>query len=693
MRGFRLQFLGFMTIILQTRSQYSLPRNVHFLLKRHELLWQKVREWSAQDYPKRFLINLARLNLARQSLAFSIFIIIPLLSSTLCNTLWATHPEVVACAQAAQAYKAQEFAQAYEQASPATCPTLFTLARWQQLRQGQGQLSFQDYRDFVATYGGWPWMKEIRLRAEHVMTKDTDPHQILQWFSQGSPKTFKALKLYYKALRHTGQKTKSLHVLELAWLTLPLNEAQEQEILALYNRPFPDALNQQRFIALLDRRNFDTAERQLKRCAPKSQDVLKVRLALRKNEPQALIRYEKLPAQQRNTMELVEEVLRYYQHQEASEGYSFYQTHKQLINAHPEQFWRLRYIMARDALIHKKYKQVFECLGNHGLSAGDPYVRVEWLLGFVAHRFLKQHQTALKHLKNAYNHAVQQTSKSRLAYWIAETYDALGKPAEALSWRTKAAQFPKTFYGQLAIDKLGQPLKISFKTLKVDQAVKKRLLHNSYFNTLLVLKALEDYANLVPFGFKVFAGLKSEAETQTFLALIHEFIPEFTYELARLADNNYTYREAYPYIPMAEGNSPLINAIVRKESGFNPQAVSPVGALGLMQLMPDTALKIAQERGETIEIEQLLKDPELNMRYGSYYFAKKLEAFEGAVEITLAGYNAGPSNAKKWLERYGDPRKQEIDLLTWIELIPFTETRTYIQRVIENYRVYQMLQP
>jgi Soluble lytic murein transglycosylase and related regulatory proteins (some contain LysM/invasin domains) len=685
MRGFVLQFLGFMAVILSILLCPFLPKATQALRETLKLLLPKrgqERNW----------IPARKLGSPGGILQQGVLILTILIG--LSPVLWGTHPEVTACAQAAQAYKAQEFEQAYQHAMPTTCPTLFTLARWRQLRQGQGQLSLQDYITFVATYGNWPWISEIRRQAEHFITKDTSPQQILQWFSQGAPKTFKALKLYYEALRQTGQKTKSLHVLEAAWLTMPLKEGQEQEIGSFYGKGFSDALNQQRFMALLERNNFEAAARQLRRCAAKDQAVLKVKLALRQKDTNALALYAKLPAKQRNSVGLVEEVLRYYQQQEDTEGYAFYQTHKQLINAHPEQFWRLRYIMARDALIHKNYQQVFECLGNHGLSAGDPYVRVEWLLGFVAHRFLKQHHTALKHLKNAHHHAVQETSKSRLAYWIAETYEALGQPEEALAWRKKAAQFPKTFYGQLAADKLGQPLELRFSPLKSDEAIRKRLLQNAYFQKLLVLKALGDYGNMAPFGFKIFAGLTSKAEKQTFLALIHQFMPELIYDLARLAGGNYSYRETYPYRPVknAEVNSHLINAIVRKESGFNPHAISPVGALGLMQLMPETAQKIAEERGETLEVEQLLKDPELNMRYGAYYFARKLEAFEGSIEITLAGYNAGPGNARKWLERYGDPRKAEIDLLTWIELIPFTETRTYIQRVSENYRVYQILQ-
>ena len=136
---------------------------------------------------------------------------------------------------------------------------------------------------------------------------------------------------------------------------------------------------------------------------------------------------------------------------------------------------------------------------------------------------------------------------------------------------------------------------------------------------------------------------------------------------------------------------PVTLAITRQESAFDTNAKSRVGARGLMQLMPRTARITAKKNNYRYKGIYLTSRPSYNIKLGSFYFKEMLDKFNGYYVLALVAYNAGPSRANRWLKTYGDPRKNEIDPVTWMELIPISETRNYVQRVIEGIYMYRML--
>ena len=133
----------------------------------------------------------------------------------------------------------------------------------------------------------------------------------------------------------------------------------------------------------------------------------------------------------------------------------------------------------------------------------------------------------------------------------------------------------------------------------------------------------------------------------------------------------------------------LALGLIRQESNFDTEAASPVGARGLMHLMPATAQAVAKKLGEPASLVALSTDPAYNMRLGTNYLAGLLEQFGGSVPYAVAGYNAGPSRVSEWLASNGNPGNGSVDMIDWIELIPFGETRNYVQRVIENLVIYR----
>ena len=130
-------------------------------------------------------------------------------------------------------------------------------------------------------------------------------------------------------------------------------------------------------------------------------------------------------------------------------------------------------------------------------------------------------------------------------------------------------------------------------------------------------------------------------------------------------------------------------AVSRQESEMDPHAISSAGARGLLQLMPQTAKHMARKLKLRYDRALLLEDPQYNLRLGTAYLAELLDKYEGCYVLALAAYNAGPARVKKWLWRYGDPRTEDVSLVDWIELLPYHETRNYIQRVLETTEVYR----
>ena len=126
---------------------------------------------------------------------------------------------------------------------------------------------------------------------------------------------------------------------------------------------------------------------------------------------------------------------------------------------------------------------------------------------------------------------------------------------------------------------------------------------------------------------------------------------------------------------------------MRQESVYNSQAVSPVGAIGLMQIMPNTGSRVAMMLGEDTYTPAMLELPEHNLRYGVFYLGRLLTRFEGAWPLAVASYNAGPHNIGSWLA----PWKGRITMDDWVEQIPLKETRDYVKKVSANYAAYTAL--
>jgi len=284
-------------------------------------------------------------------------------------------------------------------------------------------------------------------------------------------------------------------------------------------------------------------------------------------------------------------------------------------------------------------------------------------------------------------------------YWAGRAALAAGRFQDANAYFQRAASYPDLFYGQLALERLGRSVspppqalpqyvttsvqRAAFEARPLVQAT--RLLGQqgrSSEQALFVRALAESLDNDTDRNLAVQFGQQ----------IGRQDVAVWTARMARVKGSMFYVRQAYPMLRASVSGDlwSLAHGISRQESSFDPYAVSHAGARGMMQLMTGTAREQAGKMGVGYDSYRLMSDPSYNVLIGSAYFNRLLNTWNGSVPLAVAAYNAGSGNVRKWIDRYGDPRSQ-VDMLKWIEAIPYTETRTYVQRVIENSVVYDSL--
>ena len=358
-------------------------------------------------------------------------------------------------------------------------------------------------------------------------------------------------------------------------------------------------------------------------------------------------------------------------------------------------WWNERHQLARDLLAAGRAADAYAVTVPHGMTRGVAFAEAEFLAGWIALRHLKRTSEAQKHFQTLFDGVGTDISKSRAAYWLGRTHEAANRKAEANDWYSRAASFGQTYYGQLAARKLPGTA-AQLPTDPVATPAEQHTLGGREFVVMArYLGQAGDFERTRPFLLRLARLVSAPGETALLAQLAVELKrPDVALTIARRAAESGValFDTAFPVVDLGTTGSierALALAVTRQESSFNAAAVSPSGALGLMQLLPGTARDVAGRLGVAFIQDKLTRDPAYNVQLGSQYLAEMLQRFGGSYELALAAYNAGPNRVARWLESVGDPRNGKIDMVDWIELIPFRETRNYVQRIMEGVTVYR----
>ncbi|MHA1113302.1 MAG: lytic transglycosylase domain-containing protein [Alphaproteobacteria bacterium] len=363
----------------------------------------------------------------------------------------------------------------------------------------------------------------------------------------------------------------------------------------------------------------------------------------------------------------------------------------------PEIWWRERAVLVRRALEQGEISRAYRLTLDHGLLNGAAWADAEWLGGWIALRFLADSDVALRHFAAMYEGVRYPISKARAAYWAGRAAEAAGDDTRARDWYARAAVHVTTYYGQLAAQKLPVAARPRLAPPPAaDAAARDTFADSELVRLVRQLAAIGESDRLGSF----FAALIDSVSSGTVRALVVALAEEIGHPEFAVAAGKRATRHGVPYLPGAypqpdiaptDGLEPEFRlAVIRQESAFDAAAVSPAGARGLMQLMPATARRVARQQGVRYVRARLTRDTAYNLRLGSAYLADLLRAQKGSYVLALAAYNAGPTRARRWIRAFGDPRDFKTDVIDWIESIPLSETRDYVQRVMGNLQIYRL---
>jgi peptidoglycan lytic transglycosylase len=595
-----------------------------------------------------------------------------------------------------EAVRAGDWAGASVKAQQAQDPLLGKAIRFLDMsRQGSGW-RFADIAEFIASNPDWPGERLLRERAEEAITAASDD-EVGRWFARFPPVTAIGRLREADYLLAHGQTDRAVAEIREVWISADFNAFDEKPILQRYGHYLRMADD----VARLDRLVWDGKEEAAHRMFPRvdagHRAEALARLALANESKSAEKLAKKVPGSLKNDPGFLFERMRWDRRKEKyGDAINILETAPKGLSR-PQLWWAERELLARHALQDGKISEAYRLAAGHGMTEGPNFAEAEFLAGWIALRYMHDPAHAEDHFTKLYNDVSRPISLARGAYWSGRAAQELGNQQLAAGWYAKAAQYLTTYYGQLAAAQIGADGKAAVlddpkpSPLEATDFEQKELVR--------VVRGLAeadaaDFAK--PFVLKLSDLAKTPGEHALVASLATEVgRPDLAVAVARRASyaGVTLLTLGYPLAQVPPGGSvegPLVLAMARQESGLDQSAVSPVGARGMLQLMPATAKRIAKDIQVPFSQQRLLTDPQYNLTLGRAYLQDMLDHFGGSYVLAVAAYNAGPARVSDWEHDMGDPRAKNVDVIDWVEGIPFRETRTYVQRVLENLQVYRL---
>lgn len=583
-------------------------------------------------------------------------------------------------------------------------PLVVAYVQWLRLKDAQDNPPLAAYRDFLQAHPGWPMESRLLANAEESIDEGTPYAERLRFFEGREPRTRKGRLRLAEALSAAGRRAEAVALLRRSWIEDDFPKADEDYLFGLYGDDLTRADHVARTERLLWERKTAAARRMLPLLDKDRRAWANARIQLQESAPGVDGALRAVPASLSSDPGLALDRLRWRRAKGRDAEARAILLDPPAKLGRPDLWWEERAPLVRQAIDTKDYKTAYRLVVGHGLSEGSAFAEAEWLAGWLALRFNDNPAAALAHFRRLGEGVRTPISKARAAYWAGRAAAAAGRKAEAQRWYTTASGFPTTYYGQLAVGELGLQLAAREAKNAAFAGDDGRVARLEPARMMRLLCELGEHERAIPFV----ARLASDAQGD----------PAATAGVLRLAtgcgrahiairaakgvtvDREPDLRASHP-VPriralsgrqLRDPEPALRLAVARQESMLDPVAKSRAGALGLMQLMPATAAAVAKELGIKHDAGRLTRDPEYNAQLGSAYLHRMVRRYDGELVLALAAYNAGPGRASQWIGQLGDPRRRDAyGLIDWVELIPFAETRNYVQRVLENRAVYELV--
>ncbi len=546
---------------------------------------------------------------------------------------------------------------------------------------------------------GWPGTSVLRRNSERALFKENPtPAAVIATFGNTRPQTTEGMILLARAYVSTGDAGKARGLLSPWWATQRLSADDEQKILKEFSGVLTREDHQRRILSSLYNDRMQSAK--LLAGPAQAQSLYNAFAAVSQKSPNAAKAIADVDRTWQGNAAYQFLKIRYLRRAERyneATDLMLKAPHQAAALVDPDAWWIERRILSRELLDLGKPQLAYKLVSAHAAESPTMAAEAEFHAGWYALRALNQPKTAAPHFARIAEISSRPISASRAFYWLGRSAEA-GSGGDARDYYRRSAHFGTTFYGQLSAAKLSEkaPELIYPRPTEADRA------------RFAARPAVQAIRRLEQVGYSsrattLYNQLSQELDSVGELALLAVMAERNeNHYLALRVGKNAALRGldvgalshplgAIPATANISGSGKaLAYAIARQESEFNVGAVSKAGARGLLQLMPATAKSVATRNGMSFSAPRLTSDAGYNATLGAHFLGEQLDRFNGSYVLTFAGYNAGPRRAAEWVEKYGDPRGKPIDqVVDWIERIPYSETRNYVQRVMENYEVYK----
>ena len=558
---------------------------------------------------------------------------------------------------------------------------------------------------FIADNPFWPQQPLLARRLDQALAAEGESNALLDR-CQHPPVPSSILLRCAEAASRAGRSAEAEQDARAAWVG-GIDPAGELAFIRAWGRLLTAEDQWRRFdrLAWIDSGlPGSPAARQAVRVQPADHPAAEARLALRRDDPSAAALASRFAGRADPSMVL--DLAKWYRRAgQDRAALAVWVSRGAVAEAaapsdHQRAFWDERNLLARRMLRTGDPAAAYALASSHR-QTGEAAIDAEFLAGWIALRRLDQPAVAAQHFRTLAGLSHAAITQARAHYWIARAAAAQGDTAGAQGSYLRAAEWPTTFYGQLAARVVGDDdtalaariLAVEDPAWDVEQAAAFTTLELA--RTAVLLVAWDEPHRARAFLQRLDETAPSAADRAMAAHLaLGLAMPDQAVAIARRAGRDGLMLPVagwpLPLRPPAGVVEPAMAlGLIRQESSFDVEAGSPAGARGLMQLMPATAASVARHLDTPFDFAALTSDAGYNMRLGTAYLQGLLDQFNGALPLAAAAYNAGPSRVQDWIAGYGDPLSGPIGMIDWIELIPFNETRNYVQRVIENVVIYR----
>jgi soluble lytic murein transglycosylase len=582
-------------------------------------------------------------------------------------------------------------------------PAARKLIEWLILRHDAGA-DFARYAAFIRGNPTWPNIPLFRRRAEGYLWHDhSDPATVRAFFADAKPASARGRFVLGRTLIAQGQRAAGEALIREGWRREDFSEDLEEQVL----EEFPHVVTRADHLARMHRRlylkDFAAALRSARRVGDAAVAIVKAYSAVNAKSDKAGALLDAVPADARHdaaySLARIQWLIQKDRIADAGRA-ALAAPHDPAQIEDGDAWWRTRRMLVRKLLDDGDPQTAYRVAREAALPSSENYRADHYFTaGWVALRFLNDPTTALAHFQHIADGITNPITLARASYWQARATEALGRHNEARAHYETAAHYPTAFYGQLARAKLGITA-IALRRPELDGAQRAAIANLEVVRAAELLYAIGERELIIQMVRELAdravdpAALLGFAEVTT-----RHQDARATLLLGKAALGRGLPFEQYAFpnfgIPAFVSIAPEIDrsisyAIVRQESEFNQHDVSPAKAVGLMQVTPAAGRDIAKRFGVKYDWKRMVHDAVYNCQIGAAELSKLLVDYRGSYILTFAAYNAGPGRVREWIERHGDPRDPRVDPVDWIERIPFSETRNYVERVMENFQMYRV---